>query len=347
MLKETLLLGTRILASNFKRLSQPYKITFAITYRCNSRCKTCNIWKKRPSNELTLREIKELFKHTNPSWVNITGGEPFLREDLFDICKTIRKETSTFLVNLITNGLLPTHTLKTVKRLISLRFPKLIIGISLDGPRQLHDKLRGTPGNWKSAIALYKQLRMLNSSRFQTYLGYTISKYNVGEIGHTLQELKREIEGITINELHFNLFHKSDIYYSNTIKKAEASKAAMLKDIKYILSHKKSFGLVNIIDRRFIKLMPRYLSTKRTPLPCKALTSSCFVEPNGDVYPCTHFPVRLGNLRDVNHNLQIIWNSKLAKSVHENIEAGNCPHCWTACEAYQTMFGNLVKSIFI
>ncbi len=343
MLKQGLLLSTRILTSNFKRLRQPYKLTFAVTYRCNSKCKTCNIWKKKPTNELILREIKEIFRYINPSWVNLTGGEPFMREDLYEICKVIREETDTFLVNMITNGLLTKLVLKQVKRILKLKFPKLIVGVSLDGPQKLHDKLRGVQGNWRMAVELYKNLFKLNSSRFQTYFGYTISRHNVGRIEATLNDLKKEIRNITVNNIHFNLFHTSSIYYSNEGKEGQASKEKILKDIKFILKQKRSFGIVNQIDRRFIQLMPKYLNTGRSPLPCKALTSSVFIEPSSNVYPCTNFPLVLGNLRNESYNLLGIWNSRRATDALTKIKQGKCPHCWTACEAYQTMLGNLVR----
>ena len=73
-----------IVASNMKRLSFPFKCSFAVTYRCNMRCAMCNIWKKPPGGEeLTAEEIAKFFRRAGKfSWVGITGGEPFLRDDL-------------------------------------------------------------------------------------------------------------------------------------------------------------------------------------------------------------------------------------------------------------------------
>ena len=86
------LLLKKIFLSNFLRLRFPYKLTFTLTYKCNLECKTCFIWKKKHQEELTLNEIDRFFKKSNSfSWIDLTGGEIFLREDLLDILEIIFK----------------------------------------------------------------------------------------------------------------------------------------------------------------------------------------------------------------------------------------------------------------
>lgn len=69
---------------------------FAVTYRCNSRCQNCNIWQKEPEDELTLTEIIKFFTVNQDllkkvKSVQLTGGEPFLRDDLPQIATSITK----------------------------------------------------------------------------------------------------------------------------------------------------------------------------------------------------------------------------------------------------------------
>ena len=86
-----------------KALKKPYKINFAITSCRNSRCQTCNVWrkfKKNPEvvkNDLSLKKIEKIFKTFPKSiiWLSPSGGEPFLRDDLVLICK---KAVENFLV---------------------------------------------------------------------------------------------------------------------------------------------------------------------------------------------------------------------------------------------------------
>ena len=96
-------------------------------------------------------------------------------------------------------------------------------------------------------------------------------------------------------------------------------------------------------EKKYLKLIKKYYKTGMSPLPCKALSSSCFIEPDGGVYPCTSYANKLGNLRDFNYDLRKIWNSEKSKKVRKLIKDNKCGGCWTPCEAYQTIFGNLLR----
>jgi len=88
-MKAYLDLTKHIISSNFTRLAFPYKLTFCITYWCNYRCKTCNIWQRKPKDELTLDEIKKFFEKSNRfNWIDFTGGEVWLRKDFIDIVES-------------------------------------------------------------------------------------------------------------------------------------------------------------------------------------------------------------------------------------------------------------------
>ena len=64
-----------IFRSNFRRLDSPYKLTFCITYWCNYECRTCNIWQRRPKDELTPDEIRQFFRPPNKfNWIDFIDG---------------------------------------------------------------------------------------------------------------------------------------------------------------------------------------------------------------------------------------------------------------------------------
>ncbi len=340
MIRELAGLGTRVLASNFFTLRQPYKITFAITYRCNSRCKTCNIWQKQPGDELSTDEIRKIFSKISPSWVNLTGGEPFLRKDLYDIAKHIRSRRSVFLLNLTTNALCGDLVVKEARRLASLRFPKLIIVVSLDGTKEIHDNIRGTPGAWEKAIRVYKGLKAIKG--VQTFFGYTISKHNLGKIPATMRELSKEISEISLEDIHFNIFHTSSLYYGNQdLADSRGETGAILNDVAYVLKHKRGFGPIQLVEKRYLKLLKKYFKTGKSALPCQALSSSCFIEPTGAVYPCSSFPKKIGELRDSRYDLRKIWKS--ARNTRKLVKRGKCPGCWTPCEAYQSIYARVLR----
>ena len=71
-------IGLTALKSNLGPLQKPYKLTFSITYWCQSRCLSCNIWEIKPKGELTIEEIREFARKNNHfRWVEITGGGTF------------------------------------------------------------------------------------------------------------------------------------------------------------------------------------------------------------------------------------------------------------------------------
>jgi MoaA/NifB/PqqE/SkfB family radical SAM enzyme len=61
----------------------PFSIVISVSFRCNSKCRTCDVWRK-PNDDLTLDEWTRVFQHIGrgPIYLTFTGGEPFLRKDL-------------------------------------------------------------------------------------------------------------------------------------------------------------------------------------------------------------------------------------------------------------------------
>ncbi len=325
-----------VLLSNIKDLDFPYKITFAITYHCNARCKMCNIWKKKSVNELTTDELQTFFKKNNTPWVNITGGEPFIRPDLVEIVKSMK---SVYLLNTTTNGILTEKIVRDSIR-ISRLVPRFIITVSIDGPKELHNYLRGVDA-WDKAVNTFRKLREMG---IESYIGYTINPYNVGKIKETYIALKKIIPWIRYRDFHVNFYHESDVYYGNVGNMSlEGYESQLIEDIEFIRKGKIGIGPVFILERKYLKLVKKYLSTGKSPLPCKALSSSCFIDPHGNVYPCTIFGIKLGNIRNANYDLSKIFRSKKARKIREMIKEGKCPGCWTPCEAYQTILGNISR----
>ena len=67
----------------------------------------------------------------------------------------------------------------------------------------------------------------------------------------------------------------------------------ILNDIDYILGKKKRWETISFLERKYVKLINKYFEMRISPISCKALNSSCFIEPDGDVYPCIGFEKNL------------------------------------------------------
>ncbi len=77
-------------------------------------------------------------------------------------------------------------------------------------------------------------------------------------------------------------------------------------------------------------------------MPCHALRASCFIDPWGVVYPCITYSRPIGRLRETGMRLDPIWNAHETTQLQREIWKGQCPQCWTACEAYQSILGNVL-----
>lgn len=303
----------------------------------------CKIWEKPLNNELTTEQIKKFFKQSNRfSWVDISGGEIFLRGDLTDVCQIIlRSCRDLYFLHFPTNGLLTQTIVSKTKEFLSLRPKKLVVTVSLDGSADIHDKIRGVSGAWEKSIETYKRLRVLCSSNFDVFLGMTLVKDNIDKFQQGYIAVKKEIPGIRYKDFHINIPHNSNHYYGINIDTASATE--LRGAIDNILKSKRAFFTpFSFIESRYLRLAKKYLVTNRSPLNCQALSGSCFIDPQGDIYPCSIYSRKLGNLADFNFDLGQAWQSPVFIKTREDISKGMCNQCWTPCEAYLAILGNLL-----
>ena len=345
-------LGMSALKSNVSRLRHPYKLNFAITYRCQSRCQACSIWQQKPGKELTLDEITEFAKKNNYfKWVGLTGGEPFMRSDIVEIVEAFRRYSKgLYLVAMPTNSLSDGEMIaRKVEQMLESGVPRVIMTLSLDGHRELHDKLRGVSGNFDKVMSLARQLRetQKNYSGLSFLFGYTMSKFNQGALEQTYKAVSSELEGITYNDFHVNIGQVSSIYYNNANTDMRADNAAMADELyQFIRKRKAGIGPVQMIESAYLKRLVKYVRTGRPPMRSRSLDASLFLSSVGEVYPSIMWDRKMGNVRDTGYDLEPIWTSKAADDVRSLIKDGKEPACWTACEAYQSIAGHIPSLLF-
>lgn len=326
----------------------PYELNLAITYKCNSRCTICKIWKEKSENELSLNEIKKIARKIDfIHWIRLTGGEPFLRKDYVQIVKTLKKNLpNLFILTTPTNGLLAGLIHEKVEEVLEFFDKRYVITVSLDGTPKIHDKIRGIKGSWNKAIETYKKLKPLEkeNKNFKVFFGYTISPDNVGLFKKSVEEVKKIIPSITPNDFHINLFQTSGIYYKNLGQKTSKKYVkGAIKEIKIILKLREKKDLISSIENKYLEIGKDYLKTGKIPIKCNVFNLSSFIDPFGNVYPCTIFDRKLGNLRKNNYDLKKILVSEKTKKVREEIIKDSCPQCWTPCEAHQMIVSNWLK----
>jgi MoaA/NifB/PqqE/SkfB family radical SAM enzyme len=341
-------LAADIIAANFDRRNLPYKVTLVATYHCNFRCEMCSIWQKDSVGEMTPAEVESFFrKWPQFSWVHLTGGELFMRRDLEDLVTAIvDADRSLYLLNFPTTGWFGDRTVALVERVLRRGIGRLMTTISIDGPRALHDTMRGLPGSWDRGIETLRRLRAIGNRNFQVVAGMTLFARNASYVDATIEAIRAVVPDFERADLHLNIGHESSHYFANSGYLAGSGSDPVAEAIE---AHRTAAGNrlhpVRFLEDRYQALVTRYYETHRSPLPCTALASSCFIDPYWQLYPCSIWNEPLGSLREQDFDLWQLWKSKRTRDVRAAVVNEQCPHCWTPCEAYPTILGNLAKAV--
>ena len=344
-------LGLNAAKSNFTELDRPYKMTFAITYKCQSRCLTCNIWQRKPVNELTVDEIREFAKKNNYfRWLEITGGEPFLNSDIVEIVKAfVQNSDGLFILTMPTNSLCNQEMLAgKLKQILDLGIPKVSITLSLDGNRELHDRIRGIPGNFDRVMSMARRFKELQKEYKNLFFvfGYTMSRLNQGHLEETINDVRKELPWATANNFHVNVGQLSGMYYGNEDMQIAADRESVAKEVKMLLKmRKKEIGMIPIIEGIFLRKLVDYVTTGKSPMRSRSMDVSLFLDSYGNVFPSIMWDKKIGNIRDTGYDLGKIWSSPEANEIRKSIKEGKEPDSWTACEAYQTIVGDIKEAV--
>jgi len=341
-------LARDIVRANFDACVLPYKVTLVATYHCNFRCEMCNIWQKKSVDEMTPAEVAEFFERWPQfSWVHLTGGELFMRRDLEELVGAIvEHDRSLYLLNFPTTGWFGDRTVALAEQVLRRGVGRLMTTISIDGPQELHDDMRGLAGSWDRAVDTLRRLRAIRRRNFQVVAGMTLVARNASLVDDTVAAIRRVVPGFERTDLHLNIGHESTHYFANTGSLAGTGTDRVAAAIAAHRAHARGrFHPVRFLEDRYQALVADYYRDHRSPLPCTALSSSCFIDPYWHVFPCSIWSRSTGNLRDEQFDLGRIWTSARTIEARRAVRAGQCPHCWTPCEAYPTILGNLAKAV--
>jgi len=344
-LRSTLQLGRSIGETWFRRPQTPGRMVLAITRRCNLRCAMCHTYNLAPGQELTAAEIGKLCQKTpNLTWLDLTGGEPFLRKDVQDIFKAVLNNTPRLSVlHFPTNGWF-TERIRATAGMIRTQRPELdlIITISIDGPPDVHDQVRGQEGSFKRAIETFNKLNAMEG--VSVFIGTTVSPHNQHGLDETEEALRAHIPGFEARMWHKNWMQISGHFFAN-----EHDGASLPNSSNQIAAHRKERGipksLVDLMEWMFLKNLEAHHKGESLGFDCQALHGSCFISADGDLYPCHVYDRPLGNIRDVDFDLTQLWSRQETLVAREDIKDLKCGGCFTACEAYPSIAGSPIRAV--
>jgi MoaA/NifB/PqqE/SkfB family radical SAM enzyme len=319
--------------------SLPLNLTVSVTYRCNSRCRTCNVWRKQ-ADELTVEEWDRVFASLGqaPYWFTISGGEPLLRRDVVEICCSAYRRCQPAIINIPTNGLLPDLITERVEEIArSCSKSRIIINVSLDGWGEQHDAIRNVPGNFPRTMEAYRRLRALALPNLTLGIHTVISRFNVADIPNIYQRVSALGPASYITEIAEERVELDTVDAGITPSLNEYSAAV---DFLVAQLRARPFSGISRVTQAFREqyygLVKHILAERRQVIPCYAGWASAQISPEGDVWVCCIKAESLGNLRDVNYNFGHIWFGARAEVARASVARGEC-FCPLANAAYTNM----------
>ena len=287
------MIKTQILGKAF-----PIAMTFAVTYDCMCNCVHCSAGKhfREDAQELSTEEAKDLIDQAQKlgiAMLAFTGGEPLIREDLFELISHVDKKKT--MPIMFTNGLLLTD--ENVDKLVEAGLYSIFVSIDSPNPEE-HDKLRGMPGLFEKAIHGIQRLKskgvMVGLSSYATRSNTEKGMYK------RMHELGKEL-GVQ------NVILFDGVPTGNMLKDtSELLTQALQEEI-----HKYSSNVFKnkIIPPLSSQAWQNSVEGVISGIGCLAANIQCYASAYGDIAPCDFTPISFGNVRD--QPLKKIWKSMI------------------------------------
>jgi len=284
-------------------------------------------------NELKVEEYEKIAKHIKLiNIMGISGGEPFLREDLADIVKVLYKNCSPLVMDLPTNGYFVRSVLNQTEDIAKYCKNMVCdIQLSIDGPEEIHNQIRGLKDSFSRVRDTYKGLIALRNRyknlRVKACIVY--SHYNQDYIEGLFDILDRdfkELDRVVFSVVHGSVSNREafsfdwDRYFKICDRMRKNSRVNKLSD-----SHSIFTIALRIVKNDFLK---EVLKKKDMYRRCRAGQSVIVVGETGKVFPCEPLWHSVGELRDNDYDIGKILDSNEMGKFNKKIKRDRCNCHW-------------------
>ncbi len=350
------------LAYNFGRgrSSYPEAITFFLTRLCNLRCKMCGQWgeagaarSQEPEllkERLSLEEIRGVIDEVSLFKPNITlfGGEPLLHPDILDIISYIKGKGLHCLM--ITNGtLLP----ELSKGLVEARLDEL--NVSVDGPGELHDEIRGLPGAFDKIARGIGLINAAKERRRQDKplinIQCTINRHNYQRLDELIEAARQfKANAVTFHNLIFlnqeaiagqkridGLLNCSSQDWEGFVFEPGIDPQKLYQGLKTVLKEKYPFAVdyfPNFGEEEFLAYYRDDYIPQGYGSRCLSPWACAYIFPEGEVKPCLNSSYSFGSIKS--ETFARIWNSQKAVEFRRLLKENKIfPACIRCTELYR------------
>jgi MoaA/NifB/PqqE/SkfB family radical SAM enzyme len=280
--------------------------------------------------ELTLDEIKKTFNNFGSiQQLTISGGEPFLRNDLPEILEFVSFKNDVQMITIPTNGILSDQIFSQTKNILQKikKGTHLRISLSLEGIEDVHDDIVQVKGAFRNILDTYNKLATLvdDHKNFNIDIGICCSVFNKDSILNTIQYCADNLRSGNVQ-----------LVLARGDTRDKSAKQVTIEEYSRILNefnkiedkktNKPFAGLIknlgNIVNSQVIEVM----KNNKMPNPCYAGHKLIVIQSDGSVLPCEYLDKKLGNLRDFDFNVKKILANN--KDVRRFIKKGMCYCTW-------------------
>jgi len=339
------------------RWSAPRVLTFMMTYRCNLRCSMCWQWgdqglfhalsKEHEIQQLDLATLRSVIDDVaeEGTGVFLWGGEPFLHRDLMRFVEHVKSKGLYCSIN--TNG---TYLPREARRLVDLGVDAIMV--SVDGPQEIHDRIRGMDGSFQriaDGVQALREARNGHGRKPEIIVNTTISPGNQHALLATYETVETMgADRMILSQLWFTteqIGRANEAYFREKFNAHAGSWRGFVMD-------------VSVLDTDLIARQMREMSLRKSGMELRFLPdleagqvadyytdpqeafgkTRCLVPwleaeilPNGDVTPCSDRPdLIVGNVRK--EPFKEIWNNDAYRSFRRAMrEDGLFPYCSRCC----------------
>ncbi len=321
---------------------------------CDSACKHCLIWAKRPIHYLSLEKIVEIMQSkciTPRTSVGLEGGEFMLHPDAEKIMEWFTINHPNF--DLLSNCLQPEKLIEAVKK-----YPPRHLYISLDGDAETYLHMRGKPG-YASVIKVIENLK----NHLPISVMFTLTPYNDFEdmehVANVCKQYGIDMRVGIYNDIAF--FDTIDKAHETDIGEKKGTDPLKLKDVREmqgagVFEKTKALKSREISEMELLSVpkhnikkefedftaqIPKIIKDfkenydflvlynewrqNNVKMRCYSILDSLVILPNGDVPICQNLNLMLGNV--MNESLDAVFNSKASQKTQKNY-VHNCNQCW-------------------
>ncbi|MCU0236496.1 MAG: radical SAM protein [Acidobacteria bacterium] len=331
-------------------------LIFFVTRRCNLRCRTCfyagEIDRDPAEAELTLAEIDKVAAGLpRLDSLLVSGGEPFLREDLVEICAIFQRRCRIAAIHLPSNGLLSERVLagsaEILRRLPGLR---LTLSLPLDGLESVHDGIKGAAGSFRGTIATARALAPLRKKfpALRVYIITVAARENLADVLPLAEWIRRDLDVDGHGPSPLRGRPRDPGLRPPRADEWRELAAALLPYHRHWLERSGRSRLHNALAfhrvRYLYGLYARVLAGGGLPFACPAGERIAVLEPDGGVRLCELSPV-VGNVRAAAYDLRAILRGPEAERELRARRSCSCTHACFLERGIRSSPGALARSL--